>query len=308
MRTSALFLSPLLALAAATSLHKRAHGVTSDASSAANQTFDYIVVGVGLTGTTVAARLAENSQVSILLLEAGGDDRGDARVYDVYQYSVAFGTELDWAWSTESGRTIHGGKTLGGSSSINGAHWTRGMAAQYDAWSTLLESNETEIGWNRDSLFSYMKKAEAFSAPNDGQRAKGANSNGSYHGSNGPVQVTFPDAMYGGPEQPNFVSTITNLTGIKHLPDVNGGDSNCVSYTPLSINWHADDHRSSSVEAYLTPVENRRMKWLTLTNHQATQILFASGTTAPHTAHGVQFRNSSGGTTYTAHAHTHAVH
>lgn len=71
-------------------------GVTSDASAAANQTFDYIVVGAGLTGTTVAARLAESSSITVLLVEAGGDDRTDPRVYDIYNYGEAYGTELDW--------------------------------------------------------------------------------------------------------------------------------------------------------------------------------------------------------------------
>ncbi len=50
------------------------------------------------------------------------------------------------------------GKTLGGSSSINGGHWTRGLNAQYDAWSSLLEDSEASVGWNWDGIFSYMKK------------------------------------------------------------------------------------------------------------------------------------------------------
>ena len=52
----------------------------------------------------------------------------------------------------------YSGKTLGGSSSINGGHWTRGMSSQYDAWSTLLESSEASVGWNWDNLWGYMKK------------------------------------------------------------------------------------------------------------------------------------------------------
>ena len=50
------------------------------------------------------------------------------------------------------------GKTLGGSSSINGAFWTRGTKAQYDAWSELLEPDEADVGWNWESMFAYMKK------------------------------------------------------------------------------------------------------------------------------------------------------
>lgn len=87
---------------------KRASGVTSDPTTAADQTFDYIVVGAGLAGVTVAARLAENSSLTILLLEAGNDDRTDPRVYDIYEYGQAFGTSLTWQWKTDKGRTIQG--------------------------------------------------------------------------------------------------------------------------------------------------------------------------------------------------------
>lgn len=63
--------------------------------------------------------------------------------------------------------------------------------------------------------------------------AKGANSVASYHGTTGPVQVTYPDLMYGGPEQPSFVNASVSLMGIAHYKDLNGGTPNCVSITPL---------------------------------------------------------------------------
>ena len=53
-----------------------------------------------------------------------------------------------------------------------------------------------------------------------------------YHGTQGPVQATFPDGMYGGPQQGAFIDTITNLSGIPHLADINGGDALGVAYTP----------------------------------------------------------------------------
>ncbi|KZT24335.1 GMC oxidoreductase [Neolentinus lepideus HHB14362 ss-1] len=297
---------PLLCLAAQTlagpALHKRAYGVTSDASTAADQTFDYIVVGAGLAGTTVAARLAENSNITVLLVEAGADNRNDPEVYDIYDYSQAFGTDLDWAWAAEDGKVIRGGKTLGGSTSINGGHYTRGMSAQYDALSTLLDPSEAGVNWNWDSLFSYMKKSEAFSAPNSQQQAKGAESVASYHNTSGPVQVTYPDAMYGGPQQPDFISAIGNVSGLTHCPDINGGDSNCVSMTPLTLNWHDDDHRSSSVDAYLTPVESDRTNWLTLVSQQVTKINFSNGSLPLH-ASGVTFSpTGNSGTSSTAYA------
>ena len=65
-------------------------------------------VGAGLTGTTVAARLAEDKNITVLLIEAGNDDRNDSRVYDIYSYGQAFGTTLDWAWPTDKSKTIRG--------------------------------------------------------------------------------------------------------------------------------------------------------------------------------------------------------
>jgi hypothetical protein len=58
----------------------------------------------------------------------------------------------------------HSGKTLGGSSSINGAAWTRGLDAQYDAWSQLLEQSEQNLNWNWASMFQYMKKVQTLLA------------------------------------------------------------------------------------------------------------------------------------------------
>ncbi|KAJ7038383.1 hypothetical protein C8F04DRAFT_951143 [Mycena alexandri] len=297
----------LLSLASSSSafpnLDKRVSGVTTSSSGINGSTFDYIVVGGGLAGMTVASRLTEDPSITVLLIEAGADDRSNEEIYDIYAYSQAFGGSMDWAWKAEQGKVIHGGKTLGGSSSINGGHWTRGLNAQYDAWSTLLEDDEASVGWNWDGIFSYMKKAETFSAPNAQQAAKGAQSIASYHGTTGPVQVTYPDAMYGGPQQPAFVNTIVNLTGISHFKDLNGGTPNCVSITPLSIDWHRSDHRSSSVEAYLTPVQSARTNWVTLAEHIVTKIQWSNPGSVPLTASGVEYAFWTIGTTrYTAHA------
>ncbi|KAJ2923425.1 hypothetical protein H1R20_g13669, partial [Candolleomyces eurysporus] len=286
---------------AAPKLQKR--GVTTSPTSVNGKTYDYIVVGGGLTGITVAARLAENPSVTVLVIEAGGDDRNDPRVYDIYRYGEAFGSELMWNWPTDQGRGMIGGKTLGGGTSINGAAFTRGLNAQYDAWSNLLEPSEASVGWNWQGIWNYMKKSESFSPPNSDQAAKGAQYISSYHGYDGPVQVTNPNQMYGGPQQGAFINTMVNLTGINHYKDLNGGTPNCVSITPLTINWRDSDHRSSSVMAYLTPSESQRTNWITLTRHLVTKINWSNSSGLPLTATGVNFAPASGGTTrYTAHA------
>lgn len=90
------------------SCRKRVSGVTTSASAANGQTFDYIVVGGGLTGTTVPARLAEDTSVAVLMIEAGADKQNNLRVYDTYQYGKAFQTELTREWPTDHGRLIPG--------------------------------------------------------------------------------------------------------------------------------------------------------------------------------------------------------
>lgn len=89
-------------------LTKRSSGVTTSAATANGQTFDYIVVGGGLTGMTVAARLAEDPTVTVLVIEVGADNRADSRVYDIYEYGQAFGTDLTWSWPADQGRSILG--------------------------------------------------------------------------------------------------------------------------------------------------------------------------------------------------------
>jgi hypothetical protein len=76
-------------------------------------------------------------------------------------------------------------------------------------------------------------QSETFSGPNGQQAAKGAQSIPSYHGYNGPVQITYPDQMYGGPQQQAFIDSIVKLTGISRYKDLNGGTPNCVSITPF---------------------------------------------------------------------------
>ncbi|KAL5534916.1 hypothetical protein ACEPAF_3006 [Sanghuangporus sanghuang] len=286
-------LLPLLPLLASSSpgLHRRVSGVTTDPNSVNGQIFDYIVVGGGTAGTTIAARLSEDPSKTVFLVEAGNDDRTNPDVFDVYKYSAAFGTSLDWAWSTDLDRTMHGGRTLGGSSSINGAHWTRAMKAQYDALSQLLGEEDSDMNWNFDSLFSYMKKAETFTPPDQDQRTKGANYNPDFHGFSGPVHAAYPRGMYGGPQQPAFANAVQNVTGIALCQDLNGGDANCVSFTPHTINPSDNDTRSSSATAYLSPVEDERTNWITLVNHQVTGVLFA-GSAPSVRATGVEFKKS----------------
>ena len=77
-----------------------------------------------------------------------------------------------------------------------------------------------------------LEQAEGFSPPNSQQRAKGADWEEEYHGVAGPVQATFPDRMFGGPQNAAFIEVMMNLTGIKHCADLDSGTPNCVAIAP----------------------------------------------------------------------------
>ncbi|WVQ79040.1 hypothetical protein IAT38_001132 [Cryptococcus sp. DSM 104549] len=268
-------------------------GIISDPSQVSGQTYDYIVVGGGLGGLVVANRLSENPDISVLVIEAGADNRDDDRVYDPLQYSAAFGTELDWNWPSSQGRSIHGGKTLGGSTSINGLAQTRGQKSQYDALADFLGGDDGGGRWNWEGMYFGMLKSEGFSAPNNQQKEAGASSNPSYHNTSGPVQVTYPDGIYHGPQQKYFQTVVSTNFSVAYAPDADGGFANVVAFHPNTIDWHDSGHRSSSATAYYTPVSERPNLTI-LTSHLATLLQLDASDSSAVKATGVEFASSDG--------------
>lgn len=223
-----LVISILFALPLASALS----GVVTDGGQVNNQVFDYVIVGGGLGGFTVAGRLSEDPNVSVLVIEAGGDMRNDQDVFQASRYGHAYGRpEMWWNWPTTDGKGMIGGRMLGGSTSINGMTYTRGQKEQYDMLAVLLGGNSNGDRWNWDGMVAAMKKSETFSPPNEEQGKHGANFTADYHGFNGPVHTGFPNQMFGD-QMWNFHDVCANTFKIPSSYDPAGGDAAVVSFFP----------------------------------------------------------------------------
>nr|XP_042913205.1 glucose dehydrogenase [FAD, quinone]-like [Parasteatoda tepidariorum] len=175
-------LLPLMLLSLAT--QKNSPSPTQSPSTV-NSEYDYIIVGAGSGGSTLAGRLSELPCVSILLLEAGGIP---PILNDVPSLSrFFFFTDLDWAYKTvpqkHTGRLLTNrqliwpsGKGLGGTSLINGMEYVRGNKRNYDDWAA-----QGAEGWSYEDVLPYFKKMESNKNPE-------YYGNG-YHGLMGPVTV-----------------------------------------------------------------------------------------------------------------------
>jgi len=129
--------------------------------------FDYIIIGAGSAGCVLANRLSSISSNKILLLEAGGKDNYPWIHIPVGYYKTMHNPKTDWCFKTEPDETMNNrsinyprGKTLGGSSSINGLLYIRGQEQDYDMWRQL-----GNVGWSWKDVLPYFLKSENTAIP-----------------------------------------------------------------------------------------------------------------------------------------------
>jgi choline dehydrogenase-like flavoprotein len=200
--------------------------------------YDYIIIGGGSAGCVLAARLSEDPNTKVCLLEAGPADT-NVLIHCPAGLALLAQTRLaNWALETVPQAGLNGrrgyqprGKVLGGSSSINAMIYLRGPREDYDHWASL-----GNAGWGYDDLLPYFRRAE--------NNERGADA---FHGVGGPLNVMDlrSPSRYG----PVFVEA-ARQAGFKLNPDFNGADQEGVGMYQVT---HKNGERWSAAKGYLTP-------------------------------------------------------
>ncbi|MCP3720984.1 GMC family oxidoreductase [Paraburkholderia sp. CNPSo 3281] len=240
-----------------------------------NATYDYVIVGAGSAGSVLAARLSEDPNVKVCVLEAGRSDlRPYVRIPSGFVKTLTQ-PEITWQFKTEpsegsGGRKISTtqGRVIGGSSSINGMMIVRGQPGDFDHWASL-----GNRGWGYDDVLPYFARSERYTG-------KG---NGTVRGRTGEIPVTPMDWFH--PVSETFIEAAV-AAGHKRNPDYNSGDQEGVGYFQRTIE---NGFRVSASVAFLAPALKRGNVEL-ISGVRAKRVLFNG-----KRAVGVAFVRSEGG-------------
>ena len=225
--------------------------------------FDYIIVGAGSAGCVLANRLSANNKYSVCILEAGPPDWNPFIHIPAGFMKTLVNPNVNWLFKSEpswgtNGRVIDipRGKTLGGSSSINGMVFNRGQNLDFDVW-----AQKGNKGWSYSDLLPYFKKYEQRFGDLDDI----------YRGTQGELPIT--DLEYRDPLCEAFIKSAVEQ-GIPLNKDYNGESQEGVSYVQRTTRGR---FRVSAAKAFLNPAKSRRNLQV-ITNAFVTKINFKNKT------------------------------
>ncbi len=240
------------------------------------EAFDYVIVGSGPAGCVLADRLTADGRTTVCVLEAGIPDRSPYVRIPAGFVKTLYKPGFTWEFNTEPGPGLNGrsirlpqGRIVGGSSSVNGLVYNRGMAADFNDWAEL-----GNAGWSYGDVLPYFRRSERKVGDGEDQ----------YRGRAGGLPVTHPDWPSALCEA--FIAGAGQF-GIPRNPDYNGATQEGAGYFQRIIHR---GRRVSAADAFLRPAIRRgkvslrtgaQVTGIVLDGRRATGVRFRQGAAEP---------------------------
>ncbi|KAK4452590.1 pyranose dehydrogenase [Podospora aff. communis PSN243] len=252
----------------------------------ANSEYDYVIVGGGTAGLTVADKLTASGEHSVLVIELGVFQNGTYVTTAGTGYQGLFDPNHQQLFPSEPQTGLNGriadvrvGKMLGGSSGMNALQVHRGQKADYDRWASYFPGNSGS-GWNWNNMLPYFKEAWHFHPPNSDVAADNdIDYDPQYWGTTSDIHASWPTEMW--PFQKVELAAIREMPGVGSPPDSGAGLPGAFWY-PQSVD-PSNMLRSFARFGHWDGIEAARSNYHTLTDHRVLKVNFnnksASGVT-----------------------------